>query len=72
MKSSIKKAVKIGNNVFIGAESIILPGTTICDNCIVWGGGTVIKGQTVPNSIYAGNPAKRIGDVENFAKKYID
>lgn len=36
------------------------------------GGGTVIKGQTVPNSIYAGNPAKRIGDVENFAKKYID
>lgn len=41
MKSSIKKAVKIGNNVFIGAESIILPGTTICDNCIVGGGGGV-------------------------------
>lgn len=44
VKSSIKKAVKIGNNVFIGAESIILPGTTICDNCIVGGGGYRNKG----------------------------
>ncbi len=32
----------------------------------------MIKGKTEPNSIYAGNPAKRIGSVETFAKKYID
>ena len=71
VKTSIRKSVKIGNNVFIGAETMILPGTVICDNCIVCG-GTVIKGKTDPNGIYAGNPAKRIGCVETFEKKYID
>ncbi|MFR2145771.1 MAG: DapH/DapD/GlmU-related protein [Faecalibacterium prausnitzii] len=30
--------MKIGNNVFIGAKSTILPGSTIGDNCIVGGG----------------------------------
>ena len=30
--------VKIGNNVFIGAKSIILPGSIIGDNCVVGGG----------------------------------
>ena len=39
MKFSIKKAVKIRNNFFIGGESIILPGTTIGDKFFVWGGG---------------------------------
>ena len=53
VKTSIRKSVKIGNNVFIGAETMILPGTD-------------------PNGIYAGNPAKRIGCVETFEKKYID
>ena len=38
VKSSIRQPVKIGNNVFIGAETMILPGTVICDNCIVGGG----------------------------------
>ena len=52
-------------------KTMILPGTVICDNCIVCG-GTVIKGKTDPNGIYAGNPAKRIGCVETFEKKYID
>ena len=33
----IYKRVKIGNNVFIGAKSTILPGSTIGDNCIVGG-----------------------------------
>lgn len=37
IKSSIRKPVKIGNNVFIGAKSLILPGTTIGDNCIIGG-----------------------------------
>ena len=35
--------VKIGNNVFIGAGSIILPGVTIGDNVIVGAGSVVTK-----------------------------
>lgn len=36
--------VKIGNNCWIGANSVILRGTTIGDNCVV-GAGSVIKGS---------------------------
>lgn len=36
--------VKIGNNVWIGANTVILRGTEIGDNCVV-GAGCVLKGQ---------------------------
>jgi len=49
--------VKIGNNVFIGCNCIILKGTVIGDNCIV-GAGSVVHGTYPDNSIIAGNPSK--------------
>ena len=42
--------VVIGNNVWIGANTLILRGTTIGGNSVV-GGGTVIKGEYPPNSV---------------------
>jgi maltose O-acetyltransferase len=54
----IFKPVSIGNNVFIGAKSIVLPGSTICDNCIIGGEKTVVKGYLESDSIYADNPYK--------------
>lgn len=36
--------VKIGNNVWIGADCLILRGTVIGDNCVV-GAGTILKGK---------------------------
>lgn len=42
--------VVIGNNVWIGANTLILRGTTIGDDSVV-GGGTVIKGEYPPNSV---------------------
>lgn len=53
------KAIEIGDNVFIGTGSIILKGTTIGTNAVI-GAGSVVRGIVEPNSIYAGNPAKRI------------
>ncbi len=55
----INKDIIIKNNVFIGANCTILPGTTINDNVIV-GAGSVIKGNLESNCIYAGVPCKRI------------
>jgi acetyltransferase-like isoleucine patch superfamily enzyme len=49
--------IKIGNNVFVGTNCIILYGTTIGDNCIV-GAGSVVRGQYPENSVIVGNPAK--------------
>jgi acetyltransferase-like isoleucine patch superfamily enzyme len=42
--------VEIGNNVWIGANTVILRGTKIGDNCVV-GAGSVIKGEYEDNSI---------------------
>lgn len=36
--------IKIGNNVWIGANSLILRGTVIEDDCII-AGGSVVKGR---------------------------
>ena len=49
--------IKIGNNVFIGNNCVILSNTEIGDNCIV-GAGSVIRGKFQNNSVIIGNPAK--------------
>ena len=64
-------AIKIGNNVFIGLNSIILPNTTISDNCIV-AAGSVVKGYFDKNSIIAGIPAKKISTIAEYFEKNKD
>lgn len=63
--------VKIGNNCFIGAHTIILPGTTIGDNTIV-GAGSVVKGNIPPGVIVAGNPARIIKTTEEYARVHLE
>lgn len=60
--------VTIGNNVFIGAGCIILPGVHIGDNVIV-GAGTVVSKDIPANSVVAGNPMRNIGQIENNIEK---
>lgn len=55
------KTVTIGENSFIGAGSIILPGSKIGSHCII-GAGAVVKGTIEDYSIVVGNPCKVIGD----------
>ena len=51
--------VNIGDNVFIGAESVILPNVTIGDNSIIGANSTVT--HNIPdNVVAAGSPAKII------------
>ena len=57
------KPVIIGNNVFIGMNSIILKGTVIGDNCVI-GAGSVVHGKFEDNCVIAGNPAKVIKNFE--------
>lgn len=54
------KPVIIGENVWIGGNVIIVPGTNIGEGCIV-GAGSVVTGKIPPYCIIAGNPAKVIG-----------
>ena len=67
----ILKPIKIGNNVFIGARVIILPGTTIGDNTII-GAGAVVKGNIPSGVIVAGNPGKVIKSIEDCANYHLE
>ena len=60
--------VKIGSNVFIGMNTVILKNTTIGNNVII-GAGSIISGKVDSNSVYAGNPAKKIMTIEEFYTK---
>lgn len=51
------KPIHIGNNVWLGAGAIILPGVTIGDNSIV-AAGSVVTRDVEANVIVAGSPAK--------------
>ena len=51
--------VHIGNNVFVGYGSVILPDTYIGDNVII-GAGSIVRGKVDSDSVVVGNPAKRV------------
>lgn len=51
--------IRIGNNVFIGAGVIVLPGAVIGDNVVV-AAGSVVKGELAPGWLYAGQPARKV------------
>src|SRR6266513_2103257 len=55
--NDLNRDVRIGDNCFIGAHSIILPGVTIGDGCIV-AAGSVVARNVPAGSLVAGNPAR--------------
>lgn len=62
--------VTIGNFVYIGNNSLIMPGVIIEDNVLVAAGSVVCK--SVPsNVVIGGNPAKIICTIEEYKKKNL-
>lgn len=57
--------VEIGDNVFIGADAIILPDTKIGSNVII-GSGTVVAKDIPDNSVVAGNPCMVICSFDEY------
>lgn len=55
----------IGNFVYIGINTIILPGVTIGDNCIIAAGSVVTK-DIPDNSVFGGVPAKYIKSIDEY------
>jgi maltose O-acetyltransferase len=61
--------VHIADNVFIGAEAIILPGVTIGENSII-GAGSVVTKDVHANVVCAGHPAKELCEVGDYFGKH--
>ena len=60
--------VHIGNNVFIGYGSVILPETFIGDNVII-GAGSIVRGKVDSDSVVVGNPAKKVCSYSEYIDK---
>lgn len=60
--------VTIGNNVFIGMNSVILKGVTIGSNVII-GAGSLVNKDIPDNCVVAGNPARVIMSLDEYHQK---
>ena len=61
------KPIIIGNNVWIGAQCIVLPGVTIGDNSVI-GAGSVVTRNIPPNVVAVGNPCRILKNIEQEKK----
>lgn len=62
--------VVLKNNCYIGADTIILPGTTVGKNTIV-GAHSLVKGILKDNSVYAGVPAKFLYTIKEMKRQRL-
>lgn len=60
--------VTIGDNVFIGAGSIVLPGVTIGNNVVI-GAGSIVSKDIPPNSLAVGNPARVVKTLDAYLEE---
>lgn len=60
--------VNIGDNVFIGAESVVLPGVNIGSNVII-GANSTVTHDVPDNTVVAGSPARVLCSLEEYLDK---
>lgn len=60
--------IRIGNNVFIGNDAMIMPGVTIGDNVVI--GAKALVTKDVPsNTVWGGVPARQIKTICEYKEK---
>lgn len=60
--------VVIGDNVFVGRQSIIFPNVKIGNNVII-GAGSIVNKNIPDNVVAAGNPCRVISSIDDYVKK---
>lgn len=57
--------IVVGNDVYIGMNSMILPGVVIGDNVVV-GAGSIVTKDLPSNGVYAGVPARFVKSLDDY------
>ncbi len=60
--------IVIGNNVFVGRQSIIFPNVKVGNNVII-GAGSIVNKDIPDNVVAAGNPCRVISSIGDYVKK---
>jgi len=60
--------VHIGRRVFVGADTLVLPGATIGDDCVI-GAGSLVNTEIPAGSLAVGRPARVVGTSEDFFER---
>lgn len=66
---SYRNPIFIGDNVFLGWGTIVLPGVSIGDDVVV-GAGSIVTKDIPSGSVAAGNPAKVLKQTEDYISDY--
>ncbi|MEZ8226592.1 sugar O-acetyltransferase [Vibrio splendidus] len=61
--------VRIGNNVWLGAHTVVLPGVTIGENSVI-GAGSIVTKDIPANVVAVGNPCKVVREINERDREY--
>lgn len=64
------KDVHIGNNVWIGAGAVVVPGISIGDNSVI-GAGSVVTKDVPANVVAVGNPCRILREINEHDREYF-
>ena len=64
------KEVRIGNNVWIGGNTVICPGVTIGNNCVI-GAGSVVTRDIPDWTVAVGNPCRIIRTITEADRRML-
>jgi acetyltransferase-like isoleucine patch superfamily enzyme len=62
--------ITLGDNVMLGMNAILLPGTTIGSDTVI-GAGSVVSGSVPSGVVYAGVPAKFVCTLDEYREKCL-
>lgn len=61
--------IQIGNNVWIGAHAVVLPGVTIGENSVI-GAGSIVTKDIPANVVAVGNPCRVLRSIDQRDKEF--
>lgn len=64
------KEVRIGNNVWIGGNTVICPGVTVGNNCVI-GAGSVVTRDIPDWTVAVGNPCRIIRTITEADRRML-